>query len=199
MFTLLALLLLLLAGTAVLAETNPPPAGGAAPPAGDGSTGNTGTPPAGSPEGETISLEEARKLRSEAKNLRDRLKEAEAKLSPLEQLQARVKEQETLLSSRDRELLAFRAEKALAKAAPDALYPDVLLAKLDLSQLLTDKGEIDAAKLSAAVTGLRKDYAKLFSGSALGEAAGAGGGSGGQLGGNAAINQAIRGALRRAS
>jgi len=115
-------------------EPTPPPGGDPqqTPPAGPPTT--TQIPPSEPQAGdEQISLEEARKLRSEAKNLRDRLKASEAKAKEFDDLKARI-EQENLtenqkLQKQVAELQAkydAEAEAAFQQVAINEVYKSAM-------------------------------------------------------------------------
>lgn len=129
-------------------------------------------PPAGTPsdspaESETLSVDEARKLRNEARNLRDRLKKAEAALtthqnaglSELERAQRRIQE----LEARETEYQATQRTRALEHLfrAEHAQYPDLLTAQIDPAELeLAPDGTITNG--AAVVRRLKQQYPGLF-------------------------------------
>lgn len=137
---------------------------------------NPGEPPAGDPAqppagtdaepqaGDAISLDEAKKLRSEAKSLRARLAAAEQKvsgfeaasLSESEKLQKQIAE---LNGERDTLKTAMRQAKAQAAvAAAGAEYPDLVASKIPDDVLDGD----DPKAVTKAIDELRKQYPNLF-------------------------------------
>lgn len=151
----------------------------------------------GSDTSESISLEEAKKLRSEAANLRKRLKDNETELAKLKdadlsESQKLQKERDALKAERDQLVKDRRINLAQAAAAKaGAIHPDVV-AKLLPEDALSDD---DPKALEAAISKLRKDYQTLFRnphGSADG---GAGNGASGA---DASMNHLIRRAAGRA-
>jgi hypothetical protein len=153
---------------------------------------------------QTISLDDARKLRSEASSLRKRLREAESKVQAAED--DKKPELERLLAERDRfksehdrlltELQSERAERLVTTAASkaNALRPDAIF------RLVREGLEFEDGKptnVEDAIAAAKADYPELFrlvSGSGDG-------GKGGDVGSdpNAAINAAIRRAAGHAS
>jgi hypothetical protein len=116
---------------------------------------------------EPISLDEARKLRQEAANLRRRLKERESELeqhrnaglSELEKAQRRIQE----LEARETEWQAAQRTRALEQLfrAENAQYPELLTAQVDPTELdLAPDGTIQNG--SALVSRLKKQYPGLF-------------------------------------
>lgn len=134
--------------------------------------------PADAPE--TLSLDEARKLRSEAANLRRRKHELETQLrqfqdsglSELDKAQKRIAELETQVQAAETAKRAHAVERLLK----DAHYPDLLLAKVDLATIeLDDAGNIHRG--DAIVRDLQARYPHLWArttGSGDGGAASAG-------------------------
>lgn len=131
----------------------------AAPQAGE----EEGQPQAGGQQ-ETMTLEEAKKLRREAASLRKRLEEQEtAKLTEAQQLAKRNQELETQLAG----LLAERQERttreAIAAAAnkAGALYPETLYRLADAGEIeLDEAGNVRNA--TSLVNKLRQAYPALF-------------------------------------
>lgn len=136
------------------------------------------TPQAGSdatPAVESISLDEAKKLRSEAASLRQRLKAFEkaeqerqqAELTESQRLKQALEERDGLLSQVQQELRSLKAQRIAADAG--ALYPDLIAEKLSDAAL-----NGDTAARDKEIARLRKDYPGLFrTGSADGGAQGA--------------------------
>lgn len=146
-----------------------PAAADAPAPAAEGNAPDTNEPTdAPAEHDEPISLEAARKLRSENRNLRDRLKEFEdANKSEFQRLQESL---ESIKVERDAaltELRQLRAQAALAEAG--ALHPELLTTRLP------DDAYEDANAMAQAVATLRQSYPSLFrapNGSADGAASG---------------------------
>ena len=136
----------------------------------DSQADDASQPQAGTPtdsQAEPISLDEARKLRQEAANLRRRLKERESELeqhrnaglSELEKAQRRIQE----LEARDAEYQAAQRTRALEQLfrAEHAQYPELLTAQIDPAELdLAPDGTITNG--SAVVSRLKKQYPGLF-------------------------------------
>lgn len=130
-----------------MAEETPAVDGAAQAAAGtDGSQHADGQAPAGGEE--TISLDEARKLRREAQGLRKRLAELEtadnkrkqAELSELELAQARLKELETQISTaaKAHQDQVLRYEVMLKASAMNVVDPEAVVRLLDVSSLEFD-------------------------------------------------------------
>ena len=140
----------------------------AGPPAQPPLTGTT-DPPAESGN-EQISLDEARKLRQEAKALRARLaqfesdktKRDEAELSAAEKATKRAEAAEARLAERDAQIAAARLEAAVTAAAT-ALHiidPEAARRLLDADDLVGADGTIDRKAVERALKDLvtRKPY-----------------------------------------
>ena len=122
----------------------------------------------------SISLDEAKKLRSEAASLRQRLKAFEkaeqerqqAELTESQRLKQLLQERDDLLSQVQQELRSLKAQRIAADAG--ALYPDLIAEKLSDEALNGDK-----AAREKEIARLRRDYPGLFrQGSADGGATG---------------------------
>lgn len=130
-------------------EEQQPPAGNAEPQAGD----------AQEPQGsESISVEEAKKLRSEANALRRRTKEAEAELEKLRTASMDEHQREIEKAKAEARAEALREarvevvqSKIEAAAAGRFRDPAELIAYLDLSKFLTEDGDIDQEAINQAV------------------------------------------------
>lgn len=168
----------------------------AQPPAGEASQPQAGTPDDSQAEPEPISHEEARKLRNEARNLRERLKKAEqaltthqnAGLTELEQAQRRIAE----LEARETEYQQATRARALERlfAAEHAQYPELLLAQVSPDDLeLAPDGTLTNG--AAVVSRLKKQYPGLF------RAPSADAGTGGAGAPAPDMNSIIRGRLSR--
>lgn len=161
-----------------------PPAGEpGTPPAG---TTNQETPQAGgsTQQAETISLEEARKLRNENQTLRKRAKDLEdAQLTEAEKLKKENAELKAAHEAAALEVRQMRAESALRSAGATA--PDLLATKLSADALT------DAKQMEKEVAALKRQYPALF-------AAQFGNGDGG-AGGGSAPSQNMNDYIRRAA
>jgi chromosome segregation ATPase len=126
------------------------------------------TPQAGTddaPAVESISLDEAKKLRSEAASLRKRLAAFEkaeadrksAELSEVERIKQELDARDTDLTTARQELRNLKAQALASRAG--ALYPDLVADKLSDEALNGDKAAQDKE-----LTRLRKDYPQLFRG-----------------------------------
>lgn len=113
----------------------------------------------------TVVLGEVQKARSEAKNLRDRLKEAEpivtewrkleeASKTELEKAQAAAQQATGNLTALREQVAQAKVEAALTGIVPD---PAAIVADLNLSKYLTEDGQVD----TEAVTALRDKFAAL--------------------------------------
>jgi len=135
-------------------EPQPPADGTPAVPPTDGS--DNPAPP------ETISLDEARKLRSEAKNLRTRLKQiedeakakADAELPELERLKKQASDAAQERDSLKTQLSRTNAERIAA--TENALYSDVVASLLDADDMATDK------TIRAGIARIKTDRPALF-------------------------------------
>ncbi len=168
----------------------------AQPQAGEASQPPAGTPSDSQAEPETLSLEEARKLRQEAANLRRRLKDRESELeqhrnaglTELEKAQRRIQE----LEARETEYQQAARARALERlfAAEHAQYPELLLAQVDSNELeLAPDGTLTNG--AALVSRLKKQYPGLF------RAPSADAGTGGAGAPAPDMNAYIRGRLSR--
>lgn len=147
------------------------------PPAGEAHESQADTPGSPADAGDTISLDEARKLRREAATLRKREKDLvaelqqhrEAGLSELEKAQRRIADLEAAQAQAVDERKARAVERLLAGAQ----YPDLLLSKVALADIeLTDDGAVRQG--DRLVARLRDAYPALWAtGSADGGAHGA--------------------------
>lgn len=116
----------------------------------------------------TAVLGQVSKARSEAKNLRERLKAAEPKAAQYDQAQAaqQTAEQRAQQQAQEAEQRATAANRRVARAEIKAALagvvddPDEIVDDLDLSRFLDGDGDVDAT----AVTALRDKYAARFSG-----------------------------------
>jgi len=126
------------------------PQAGASQAASNNPQAGTATQPTAAVEHETISLEEAKKLRSEANSLRRRLKEfedkeeasKEASLSEVQKVQKRLTEAETEAKQAKEALRAARIENAIiAKARDRFIDLDDVVAKLRDSIEVDDNGQ----------------------------------------------------------
>lgn len=133
---------------------------------------------------ETLSLEEAKKLRTEAQSLRKQIRDLEAKnqaheqskLSAEERLQARIKELEkTEAEARERlRDLTIRGSLTDAGAKVGAIRPAVLYRLVDTDDLVfADDGSLKNADL--LVGNLKRQYPELFRSPAGSADAGSGG------------------------
>jgi hypothetical protein len=156
--------------------------------------GENSRPQAGGQD-ETISLDEARKLRREAASLRKRIEEHEAsKLSETQKLQRQNQELQTQLAAllSERQERATQAQIAAAAGKAGALYPDTLYRLADSADIeLDEAGNVRNA--TALVNKLRQTYPALF------RAVSVDGGAGGSVHANDAneINNLIRRAAGR--
>lgn len=115
-----------------------------------------------------VPLAKLKKVRNEAKNLRDRLKAAEAKVAELEAAksdEALVKERDDLKAEVERltnELSAERLRVHLDKAATEsgAIEPSVVGKLVDTSKVEWADGT--PTNLDALIADLKKSYPKLF-------------------------------------
>lgn len=107
------------------------------------------------PAVESMSLEEARKLRSESASLRKRLKALEdEKLSETERLK---RDHEAITAERDQLRTEARQLRAVSTAqAAGAKYPQAV------ARLLAESAYEDEKTLGRAITDLRRDYPDLF-------------------------------------
>lgn len=132
---------------------------------GEAATGTAGQEPAGGAE--TISLEEARKLRRESQSLRRRLAEFErvdgerkaAEMSEVERAtqQAAALEQELARLRAERRAQMVRYEVMLRARALNVVDPDAAVRLLDLDGLTVDEdGAVDGETLDKALRGLLK-------------------------------------------
>lgn len=110
-----------------------------------------------------VILDQVGKSRSEAKNLRDRLKGLEPKAAEYDRLEAASKTdaeraQEALTAANQRAAnLVAKAARSEIKAALAGVVdnPDTIVKRLDLSQFVNEDGEID----EQAVAELKAEYA----------------------------------------
>lgn len=107
-----------------------------------------------------VILGEVSKARTEAQNLRSRLKESEPKVAEFDRLAAASKTaeeraQEAQKAAEDRATAALsRVARAEVKAALAGLVddPDAIAEDLNLARFITDDGEIDDAAIAALKT-----------------------------------------------
>jgi len=119
---------------------------------------------------ESISLDEAKKLRSEANSLRQRLRAAEQKVQALdaagksdeEQRTARLQAAEERAAALESQLRAVNARTAMAEAASKANALDpAAIARMGLDDLdFDDDGE--PTNISQVIAQLRRDHPRLF-------------------------------------
>lgn len=116
-----------------------------------------------------VPLAKLKKVRNEAKNLRDRLKAAEAKVAELEAAksdEALVKERDDLKAEVERltnELSAERMRVHLDKAATEsgAIEPSVVSKLVDTAKVTWGE-DGQPTNLDALIADLKKTYPKLF-------------------------------------
>jgi hypothetical protein len=160
-------------------EANPPAGTGGQPqgggqPSGDNPSGGNPKPQAGDGDndgGETISLEEARKLRSENRSLRTRLKTAEDKLQSsddanLSELDRTVKDRdnwkgkyEALESSLKSDRVRAHAIEAASKIG--AIEPTAVAKLIALGEVDFDN-DLNPTNVNDLVAGIKKEHPRLF-------------------------------------
>lgn len=121
---------------------------------------------------ETMSLDEARKLRNEAKNLRARNKETEDKLSKFEQnqltekekLEKQLEETTTRAEARETKLRERLVKDAVAELKDKfgVRAPKSIARLIDSGKLEFDLDEGEVSGVEAELTRLRKDDPDLF-------------------------------------
>jgi|GEM_PF-814003 len=145
-----------------MAEQTPPvdpQAGNAEDPQPQAGTNTTPEPQAG--EGETISLEEAKKLRSESANLRKRLKELDAAHNELKTFKERT-ETEKLSDAEKREAASRKLEQQLAEhqSQNSALLRELQEARInnEVFKQASKLNIIDVDAASKLIDGSRIEY-----------------------------------------
>jgi len=134
-------------------------------PGGDGDGDGDGAP-GGDGEKETLTPEQARKLRSEAKNLRQRAKESEEKLAEREKQDLGDKERlEKDLGTANKRIEGLEPENRNLRVRLAAIDVGIHLKRTAAASALVDWNDVDVAdekEIADALKALKKEHEYLF-------------------------------------